>query len=115
MARFARVVIPHRPHHVIQRGVRSLPIFFSEADRDTYLGLLAQFGAHEGVQFWAWCLMTNHVHLVVVPPENPTALARAIGEAHRRYTRPVNFRAGVRGHLFQERFHSSRLRPTPTC
>lgn len=106
MARLARIVLPHLPHHVIQRGVRSLPIFLSASDREAYLGLLTQFGAREGLQFWAWCLMTNHVHLVVVPPEDPTALARAIGEAHRRYTRLVNFREGVRGHLFQERFHS---------
>ena len=106
MARLARVVLPHLPHHVIQRGVRSLPIFHSPADREAYLDLVATFGARYGVQFWAWCLMTNHVHLVVVPPEDPAALARAIGEAHRRYTRLVNFREGVRGHLFQERFHS---------
>lgn len=106
MARLARVVLPHLPHHVIQRGVRSLPIFFSDADREAYLRLLVEFGTREGLEFWAWCLMTNHVHLVVVPPDDPTALARAIGEAHRRYTRLVNFREGVRGHLFQERFHS---------
>lgn len=105
MARLARVVVPQFPHHVIQRGVRSLPIFTTEADREEYLRLLAEFGAREGLRFWAWCLMTNHVHLVVVPAR-PDALARAIGEAHRHYTRYVNFRAGVRGHLFQERFHS---------
>jgi putative transposase len=113
MARLARVVIPSLPHHVIQRGVRSLPIFFSDADREAYLALLAQFGAREGLQFWAWCLMTNHVHLVVVPPDEPTALARAIGEAHRRYTRLVNFRERVRGHLFQERFHSFPIQTDP--
>ena len=106
MARLARIGIPHLPHHGIQRGVRSLPIFFRDADRAAYLDLLATFGAHHGVQFWAWCLRTNHVHLVVVPPEEPAALARAIGEAHRRYTRFVNFRQGVRSHLCQERFHS---------
>lgn len=106
MARLSRVVVPNLPHHVIQRGVRSLPLFFSDADREEYLNLLATFTARQGVRFLAWCLMTNHVHLVVVPPDEPTALARAIGEAHRRYTRLVNFREGVRGHLFQERFHS---------
>jgi len=57
------------------------------------------------MQVLAWCLMTNHVHLVLVPAQ-PAALARAIGEAHRRYTRAINFRERVRGHLFQERFHS---------
>ncbi len=105
MARLARVVLPKWPHHVIQRGVRSLPIFTTEADRAEYLRLLSAFGARAGVQFWAWCLMTHHVHFVVVPAREDS-LARGIGEAHRRYTRYVNFRDGVRGHLFQERFHS---------
>ena len=54
---------------------------------------------------WAWCLMPNHVHLVVVP-ETANALARAIGESHRRYTRHVNFREGWRGYLWQGRFGS---------
>lgn len=106
MARLARVVLPNLPHHVIQRGVRSLPLFQTDEDRTTYLSLLEEFGGRCGLRFWAWCLMTNHVHLVVVPPDDPAALARAIGEAHRRYSRLVNFREGVRGHLFQERFHS---------
>ena len=105
MARLARVVVPHLPHHVIQRGVRSWPLFYDDADRQMYLHFLREFGGHAGLDFWAWCLMTNHVHLVVVPAR-PEALAHGIGEAHRRYTRAVNFREGVRGHLFQERFHS---------
>ncbi len=105
MARLARVVVPQLPHHVIQRGVRSLPLFASDEDRNEYLRLLREFGARAGLRFWAWCLMTNHVHLVVVPLQ-AVSLARAIGEAHRRYTRYVNFRERVRGHLFQERFHS---------
>jgi putative transposase len=54
---------------------------------------------------WTYCLMPNHVHMVVVP-ERGGALARALGEAHRRYTRYVNFREGWRGHLWQERFAS---------
>ena len=49
--------------------------------------------------------MPNHVHLVVVP-ETAEGLARAIGEAHRRYTRHVNFREGWRGYLWQGRFGS---------
>ena len=105
MARLARVVLPALPHHVIQRGVRSMPLFADNTDRHAYLRLLAEFTMQHHVQVWAWCLMTNHVHLVLVPAEE-AALARAVGEAHRRYTRAINFRAGVRGHLFQERFHS---------
>jgi putative transposase len=105
MPRLARVIAHKLPHHVIQRGVRSLNIVSSDEDREAYLTMLAQFAARYDLAIWAWCLMTNHVHLVVVP-ERQDSLARGIGEAHRRYTRRINFRDGVRGHLFQERFHS---------
>lgn len=57
------------------------------------------------VEIWAWCLMPNHVHLIAVP-HTEEALSRAIGEAHRRYTRRINFREQWRGHLWQERFAS---------
>jgi len=105
MARIARVVIPEMPHHIVQRGVRSMSVFFSDSDRRAYLDFLLESANRCGVSFWAWSLMTNHVHLIAVP-KNRESLSRAIGEAHRRYTRMVNFREGVRGHLFQERYHS---------
>ena len=105
MARMARAVVPGYPHHVTQRGVRSMPVFFSDEDRRRYLEFLAANAERFGLEFWAWCLMTNHVHLLVVP-KAADSLARGIGDAHRRYTRTVNFREGVRGHLFQERFRS---------
>ena len=108
MARMARVVLPGVAHHVTQRGVRSMSIFDSDADRREYLGLLAEQGERFGLRFLAYCLMSNHVHLVVVPAEQDS-LARGIGEAHRLYTRMVNFRQGVRGYLFQGRFHSCPL------
>jgi len=66
---------------------------------------MGQWCGHWGVEVWAYCLMPNHVHLIVVPPAEE-ALRRAIGEAHRRYTRRVNFREGWRGHLWQGRFGS---------
>lgn len=53
MARLARVVLPDWPHHVLQRGVRSLPIFHTEEDRQTYLVLLAQATARARVRVWA--------------------------------------------------------------
>ena len=108
MGRIARVVLPSIPHHVTQRGVRSMPLFFSGKDRITYLHLLAEQGKRHGLAFLAWCLMTNHVHLIAMPNET-ASLARGIGEAHRRYARMVDFREGVRGHLFQERFFSCPL------
>jgi len=50
------------------------------------------------VEIWAWCLMPNHVHLIAVP-QTEEGLARAIGEAHRRYTRRINFRENWRAFM----------------
>ena len=105
MARLARVVVSDVPHHVTQRGNRRQPTFFSDSDYEAYLDLMAEWCRRHGVEVWAYCLMPNHVHLVATPPTE-AALAHAIGEAHRRYTRRVNFREGWRGHLWQGRFAS---------
>jgi putative transposase len=108
MARMARLVVPGLPHHVTQRGVRSMDVFDGDADFDLYIRLVREQADRFGVEFLAWCLMPNHVHLVCVP-EREESLAHGIGEAHKRYTRAKNFREGVRGHLFQERFASCVL------
>jgi len=108
MPRIARVVIPDFPHHVVQRGVRRMDVFFSERDKEHYLASLAESASKHGLEFLAWCLMSNHVHFVVVPNQE-RSLAAAFGDAHRRYTRAINLREGWRGHLWQERFHSYPL------
>ena len=89
MARVARVVAPGYPHHITQRGNRRQQTFFGDDDYAAYLKLMAEWCGRCGVGVWAYCLMPNHVHLVVVPATE-AALARGIGEAHRRYTRRVN-------------------------
>ena len=105
MPRLARVVVPGLPHHITQRGNRRQQTFFCDEDYRSYLELMGQWcGAHQ-VEIWAYCLMLNHVHLIAVP-QSADGLRRAVGEAHRRYTRSVNFREGWRGHLWQERFAS---------
>lgn len=105
MARIARVVAPGIPHHITQRGNRRLPTFFRDEDYEAYLALLSEWCRTCGVEVWAYCLMPNHVHLIAVP-ETEEGLRRAIGEAHRRYTRMINSRAGWSGHLWQGRFAS---------
>lgn len=105
MARLARVVVPGVPHHITQRGNRRQATFFNEADYTAYLELTAEWCGRFGVVVWAYCLMPNHVHLIVVP-ESEDGLRRGIGEAHRRYSRRINFREGWRGHLWQGRFAS---------
>jgi putative transposase len=105
MTRIARVVVPGVPHHITQRGNRRLPTFFCDEDYLYYLHVMSQWCSHWKVDVWAYCLMPNHVHLIVVPPSGE-ALSRSIGEAHRRYTLRVNSREGWSGHLWQERFAS---------
>jgi putative transposase len=105
MARIARVIAPGIPHHVTQRGNRRQQTFFCDDDYQAYIDLMAEWCRKCQVQIWAWCLMPNHVHLIAVP-ETENGLARAIGEAHRRYTRRINFRENWKGHLWQERFAS---------
>ena len=105
MARLARIVVPTIPHHVTQRGNRRADVFFGPDDYRAYMALLAEAARKAETQVWAYCLMPNHVHLIVVP-SHEDGLRAALGEAHRRYTRHINFRQGWRGHLWQERFHS---------
>jgi putative transposase len=105
MARIARVVAPGYPHHITQRGNRRQQTFFCDEDYLTYIDLLAEWCRKYEVDIWSWCLMPNHVHLIAVP-QTENGLARAVGEAHRRYTRRINFREKWRGHLWQERFSS---------
>ncbi|MEP7129763.1 MAG: transposase [Sphingomicrobium sp.] len=105
MARLARVVIPDIPHHVTQRGNRRQPVFFSDDDRREYLRLVSAAARAAGVRCLAWCLMDNHVHLILVPPRGDS-LRATLAEAHRRYSRMVNMREGWLGYLFQGRFAS---------
>ena len=105
MARLARVVVPGIPHHITQRGNRRMETFFSDSDYREYLYLMAEWCNRCKVQVWSYCLMPNHIHLIAVP-ETEDGLGRAIGEAHRRYTRYINFQKGWKGHLWQGRFAS---------
>jgi putative transposase len=105
MARLARVVAAGLPHHVTQRGNRRQQVFFGDDDYEAYRTLLAEGCRAAGVAIWAYCLMPNHVHLILVPSD-ADGLRAALGEAHRRYTRQVNFREGWRGYLWQGRFAS---------
>ena len=105
MPRLARLVVPGFPHHITQRGNRRQQTFFCQEDYAAYLELMADWCRQRAVEIWAYCLMPNHVHLLAVP-RSEDGLGRAIGEAHRRYTRRINFREKWRGYLWQGRFAS---------
>lgn len=105
MPRAARLVIPGAPHHVIQRGNRRQTLFFDDADRRAYLKLLAAACDRHGTTCLAWCLMDNHVHLILVPASDD-GLRAPLASVHTAYSQRINRAHGVSGHLFQGRFAS---------
>lgn len=111
MARQPRLVVAGVPHHVTHRGNRRGAIFLERGDQDLYCSLMRLLATRFGVQVWAYCLMPNHVHLLLVPPDT-ASLAIVINRAHSRYARIVNQRHDWTGHLFANRFYSSPLDET---
>ena len=103
MSRLPRIILPGISHHVTQRGNRRQRIFMQDDDYALYRDWLAQACRSNGVEVWSYCLMPNHVHLILVPSDE-TGLSRAVGETHRRYSGYINARLRVTGHLFQGRF-----------
>ena len=108
MPRIARIVLPGLPHHLTQRGNNRQDIFFADADRRIYLEHLAEQCSQHHVVLEGYCLMTNHVHLILTPPREDS-LAKAVGRAHFLYTQYINHRHGRSGHLWQNRFFSCAL------
>jgi putative transposase len=105
MARLARVVAAGSPHLVTQRGNRGQNVFFSGDDYVLYKSLLAEGCRLARTAVWAYALLPDRVHLILVPRDED-GLRAALGESHRRYTRAINSRQGWRGFLWQGRFAS---------
>jgi putative transposase len=104
MARLARLVVPGLPHHVTQRGNGRARTFFEDEDYALYRDLLAQTCRAARVEV-AWCLMPNHVHLILVPADED-GLRRALSRAHRAYAGIIHARRKRTGHFWQGRFGS---------
>ena len=108
MPRNARCIIPEMAYHVTQRGTNRQRVFFSASGRAAYLRLLQQNLAPAETRVLAWCLMTNHVHLVLVPGREDS-LEILLRRLHGRYAQMVNARRLRSGHLWQNRFFSCPL------
>ena len=103
MARLARLVIPGVAHHITQRGNARARTFFGDDDYQLYRDLLAEHCQAAGVEVWAWCLMPNHVHLILVPSD-ADGLRRALSVVHRLYAGITHRRRRRTGHFWQGRF-----------
>ncbi len=82
--------------------------FFDDADYAAYIEIMSQSCRRFGVTIWAYCLMPNHIHLICVPDKDDS-LRKAIGFAHEKYTRQINFKKSWQGYLWQGRFFSTPM------
>jgi len=105
MPRRARLVLPHVPLHIIQRGVNRAAIFIDDEDRHHYRRLLREACLESDIAVHAFALMDNHVHLLLTPPRSE-ALAAAMRAVGQSYVQFFNYRHGRTGTLWQGRFKS---------
>ena len=108
MPRIARSVFAKMPHHVTQRGNRREDVFFDDADRKAYLTWLGEYAAEHRVAVAGYCLMTNHIHLILVP-STEDGLQNALKPLHMRYAQRINRARAQQGHVWQGRYFSSVL------
>lgn len=107
MPRIARVVVEGYPHHVVQRGHNRQVVFAATEDFERYLADLRELKETFGIRLYAYCLMTNHVHLLLGPRESPAALGsfmKALAGRTTRYRNRLERRSGT---LWESRYKSS--------
>lgn len=107
MGRSPRLFVPGLPHHIVQRGHNHNAVFVEEADYRFYLNNLIEWKAHYDVGIYAYCLMTNHVHLILVPRIQGDAISRLMRRLSARQGRRVNRLEERIGTLWAGRFKSS--------
>jgi putative transposase len=106
MSRIARVVGAGYFHHIVQRGNNKQTIFFDDADKQIYLELLKKYSKECECHVYAYCLMNNHVHLLLIPQQE-NSLAKAMQKLSLRYTQIFNEKYDKSGRLWECRFHSA--------
>jgi len=107
MARQLRIQIPGGIHHVGARGNDRQPLFIDDADRRTFLSVLSEATNRHGCSIHAFCLMDNHVHLVV--EDSRAELSKCLQQLNGRYAQRFNRKHGRTGHVFEGRFWNSLL------
>lgn len=107
MPRMGRVILPNYPHHVVQRGHNRKVVFAGEADYRRYLYDLRELRDLYEVRVYAYCLMTNHVHLLLAPGESVTGMGKLMKGLAARATRYRNKLEGRSGTLWESRYKSS--------
>jgi len=105
MSRIARAVALNYPHHVTQRGNNRQNVFLCDEDRRYYLKLLKKYATKYRCWVWAYCLMINHVHLLLVP-QDECGLGKCLQGIALCYTQYFNRRYQRTGRLWECRYYS---------
>ncbi len=105
MPRTARIVVPNLPYHITQRGNYRQDVFENDEDRLSYLSWIDDYSKKYKLSIFAYCLMDNHVHFIVIPQEEDS-LAKVFSISHMRYSQYFNKKKNASGHLWQGRFYS---------
>jgi len=109
MPRKARVILSNTPHHIVQRGHNRKAVFIEQGDYRYYLDNLLEWKEKLSCKVYVYCLMTNHVHLIIDPGEAPENLSRLMKRLAGRQTRLVNAVEARTGSLWEGRFKCSPI------
>lgn len=109
MPRKARVLVPNCPHHVVQRGHNRKAVFLADQDYQYYLENLKEWKTELGIKLYAWCLMTNHIHLVVEPGKDAMDISALMKRINGRQSAYVNKLEGRSGALWEGRYKASPI------
>lgn len=109
MPRTGRIVLAGYPHHVVHRGHNRGAVFLTESDRISYLETLREFRAALDLQVYGYCLMTNHVHLIINPGADCSAIGRLMKRLAGRHTRRINRLTNRTGTAWEGRFKCSLI------
>lgn len=109
MPRQRRIALPNLPHHIVQRGHNRHAVFITSDDRVAYLETLAEFRALSGIRLYGYCLMTNHVHLIVDPGAEPANLGKLMKRLAGRHTRRINRLTQRTGTAWNGRYRCSPI------
>ncbi|MBU1023339.1 transposase, partial [bacterium] len=108
MPRPPRIIIPNIPYQVTQRGNHGRDVFYHPDDRNCYLEKLALYSVKYRFEIQAYCLMTNHIHLIGIP-RNENSIAKIMQVVQSNHTQAVNRSHGWTGNLWQQRYFASAL------
>jgi putative transposase len=108
MPRQAREVEAGFPMHVTQRGNYRQNIFHDDDDKEFYIKSFLFYRRKYKVKLYAWCLMDNHIH-VVVEPSSRTGLSKLFQALNTKYVFYFNKKYEISGRLFESRFFSCIL------